>query len=286
MLAVNREERDRHAECLNALRTEKCSRCVVSKCSMCVVSDGWRKFYQKVKLEWSMCLAPESCQDSYDTLMIDYQKMFTGEPVAYSSLNRRSYALLGWIRHVNESTIECNRMNVEKRGWYRNLIVNGHVQVFGGVNGTRSLKHLESKVVQIPGVIRTRIDTTIGAKRPCLTIFVSLDMAPASYRQMISVVKAHIEAENVGVSLVERQFADRYDFVDIGDSPVVSSPRFDVDRYDSLDLSKSTVFQRFRRRRKHRKRKPPDINTVWGRLKIVFRGRKVIKYWLKTGEAP
>lgn len=202
--------------------------------------------------------------------------------MALSSLNRRSYVLIEWIHHVNKSVIEYNRMHVEKREWYRNLIVNRHMQVFGDVNGTRSLEHLDVKVTQIPGVIRTRVDKTIG-KRPCLTIFVSLDMAPASYRQMVALVKAHIDAENAGFSLVERQFTDRYDFVDISDSPVVSSLKFNVDRYNSLDLSKSTVFQRFRRRLKHRKRKPPNVNTIRGRLKIVFQNRKAIKRWVKTG---
>lgn len=260
------------------------------------------RLYEEVKLEWSMCLQPETWQKAYDALIRDYEKLLAGEDMGYADLYLRSCTLIERIHHVNKSVIEYNRMHTEKREWFRNLIINGHVQVFGAVNGIRSLKHLESKVAQISGVIRTRVDTP-RVQRPCLTIFVFLNMAPASYKQMISVVDAHIGAENAGFSLVERQFADRYDFVDISDSPVVSSPRFDVDRYDSLDLSKSTVFQRFRRRRKHRiskptmfqrfrrqrkhrKSMPPDVNTIRGRLKMVFRAGKAVTHWLRTGETP
>ena len=245
-----------------------------------------KKFYEKVKLEWSLCLQPETWQKAYDALIRDYKKLLAGEDMGYADLYLRSCTLIERIHHVNESVIEYNRMHVEKREWYCKWLVNGHIQVFGDVNGARSLAHLEAKVTQIPGVIRTRVHKVKNGIRPCLTVFVSLNIAPESHRQMVSVIKAHIDAENAGFSLVERQLADRYDFVDVGDSPVASSLRFDVTRYDSLDLSKSTVFQRFRRRWKHRKRKPPNVSTIRGRLKIVFQNRKAVKRWVKTGETP
>jgi len=289
--AVKREERDHHVECMKALRSGlnlDCSMCVVSKCSICVVSDGWRKFYQKVKLEWSMCLAPESWQDSYDTLMIDYQKMFAGEYVEYALLNKKSNVLLGWIRHTNESVIEYNIMHVEKREWHFKMIINGHMVIFGDINGVRSLEHLEAKVAQIPGVIRTRVEKkkNRNGMRPCLTIFVSLNILQQSHREMVVLITNHVIAENAGFSLVGRCRVDRYDYVEIDESPVASSLKFDVTRYDSLDLSESTAFQRLRRRRKYKEHKSPDTSTIRGRLRIVFQNRAVFKHWIKTGEPP
>lgn len=193
---------------------------------------------------------------------------------------------MGWIRHVNESVIGYDRMHVETREWHYKMIINGHMIVFGDINGAVSLEHLEAKVAQIPGVTRTRINKNRKGMRPCLTIFVLLTMLPQDHREMVALINEHVHAENSEVSLVERQRLDRYDFVDIDESPVISSLRFDVARYDSLDLSKSTVFQRFLRRRKYKERKPPDTSTIRGRLRIVFQNSVAVRWWIRTGEPP
>lgn len=275
--AVKREERARHAEHIKTLRAmwlRKQRR------------KQRRKLYEEVKLEWSMRLQLGPWQDFYDELMRDYKNLLDGRVVDFASLRGRSHSLMEWIRHTNDQIIEYDRMHVKKREWHYQAIVNGHMRVFGDVNGIRSLEHLEARVAQISGVIRTRLDKSRISPRPCLTVFVTLTIPPGNRNKMLKLIKECVNAENAGFSLGERQRADRYDYVDIEGSPAISSLRFDVARYDSLDISKSTAFQRFRRRRKHKERKPPDISTIHGRLRIVLQNRTVFKHWIRTGETP